>query len=183
MSKVGRAILTLPTGVTLLQEGSITTITGPKGSLTHHIPSGISLSVEGNQVSVVRANDEKQTRALHGTTRAILQNLITGTTEGFTKTLELVGTGYRARMQGSTLVLSLGFSHEIEFPAVAGITIAVENTNIIKVSGIDRQQVGQIAAKIREFRKPEPYKGKGVRYQGEVVRKKAGKAAKAAGSA
>ena len=163
--------------------GTLLTVTGPKGVPTHTIPAGITATVDGTNLIITRASEEKTHRALHGVTRAIIANHVTGTTVGFTKNLELVGTGYRARMQGSTLVLSLGFSHEIEFSAPAGITIAVENTNLIKVSGIDRQQVGEVAAKIREFRKPEPYKGKGVRYQGEIVRKKAGKAAKAAGSA
>ncbi len=183
MSKIGRAPITIPAGVTITQNGTLLTVTGPKGVLTHTIPAGITATVDGTNLIITRASEEKTHRALHGVTRAIIANHVTGTTVGFTKNLELVGTGYRARMQGSTLVLSLGFSHEIEFSAPAGITIAVENTNLIKVSGIDRQQVGEVAAKIREFRKPEPYKGKGVRYQGEIVRKKAGKAAKAAGSA
>lgn len=183
MSKIGRAPITIPAGVTITQNGTLLTVTGPKGVLTHTIPAGITATVDGTNLIITRASEEKTHRALHGVTRAIIANHVTGTTVGFTKNLELVGTGYRARMQGSTLVLSLGFTHEIEFSAPAGITIAVENTNLIKVSGIDRQQVGEVAAKIREFRKPEPYKGKGVRYQGEIVRKKAGKAAKAAGSA
>lgn len=183
MSKIGRAPITIPAGVTISQDGNLLTVTGPKGVLTHTIPAGITATLDGNTLVITRASEEKTHRALHGVTRAIIANHVTGTTVGFTKNLELVGTGYRARMQGSTLVLSLGFSHEIEFNAPVGITIAVENTNLIKISGIDRQQVGEVAAKIREFRKPEPYKGKGVRYQGEIVRKKAGKAAKAAGSA
>lgn len=180
MSKIGRAPITIPETVKIEINGSEVKINGPKGSLTHLIPSGISVKLEDNQLIVTRASEEKTHRALHGVTRACLANCVTGVTTGFTKTLELVGTGYRAKMQGSNLVLSLGFSHEINVPPKEGINIAVEGTNIIKVSGIDRQQVGQIAAQIREFRKPEPYKGKGVRYQGEIVRKKAGKAAKAA---
>ena len=183
MSKIGRAPITIPAGVTVTLDGAVATVVGPKGTLSFTIPSGIKATLDGSLLTITRATEEKTHRALHGVTRASLANLVTGVTTGFTKTLELVGTGYRARMQGTTLVLSLGFSHEIEFPATNGITLAVENTNIIKVSGIDRQQVGEVAAKIREFRKPEPYKGKGVRYQGEIVRKKAGKAAKAAGSA
>lgn len=183
MSKIGRSPITIPTGVTITQDGNLLTVTGPKGTLTHTIPTGITATLDGASLVITRASEEKTHRALHGVTRAVIANHVTGATVGFTKILELVGTGYRARMQGSTLILSLGFSHEIEFNAPTGITIAVENTNLIKVSGIDRQQVGEVAAKIREFRKPEPYKGKGVRYQGEIVRKKAGKAAKAAGSA
>ncbi len=183
MSKIGRAPIIIPAGVTITRDGAQVTITGPKGVLTHTVPAGIKAELEGSTLVITRATEEKNHRALHGVTRAVIANHVTGVTVGFTKILELVGTGYRARMQGSTLVLSLGFSHEIEFNAPNGITVAVENTNIIKIGGIDRQQVGEVAAKIREFRKPEPYKGKGVRYQGEVVRKKAGKAAKAAGSA
>lgn len=183
MSKIGRAPITIPAGVTITRDGAQVTVTGPKGVLTHTVPAGIKAELEGSTLVITRATEEKNHRALHGVTRAVIANHVTGVTVGFTKILELVGTGYRARMQGSTLVLSLGFSHEVEFNAPNGITIAVENTNLIKISGIDRQQVGEVAAKIREFRKPEPYKGKGVRYQGEVVRKKAGKAAKAAGSA
>ncbi len=183
MSKIGRAPIIIPAGVTITRDGAQLTITGPKGVLTHTVPAGIKAELEGSTLVITRATEEKNHRALHGVTRAVIANHVTGVTVGFTKILELVGTGYRARMQGSTLVLSLGFSHEIEFNAPTGITVAVENTNIIKIGGIDRQQVGEVAAKIREFRKPEPYKGKGVRYQGEVVRKKAGKAAKAAGSA
>lgn len=183
MSKIGRAPVTIPTGVSISIDNSLVTVTGPKGVLKHTIPQGISVAQEADSLIVTRASDELTHRALHGVTRAILANHIVGTTVGFTKNLELVGTGYRARMQGSTLVLSLGYSHEIEYVAPAGISLAVENTNLIKIAGIDRQQVGQVAAVIREFRKPEPYKGKGVRYQGEIVRKKAGKAAKAAGSA
>lgn len=183
MSKIGRAPLLIPSGVTLTQAAGVVTVTGPKGTLSYTLPTGITATLEGSTLTVLRASESKTHRALHGVSRAVLANLVTGVTEGFTKTLELVGTGYRARLQGTTLVLSLGFSHEIEFPTPAGLTLAVENTNIIKVSGIDRQQVGETAAKIRELRKPEPYKGKGIRYQGEIVRKKAGKAAKAAGSA
>lgn len=183
MSKIGRAPITLPSGVTLTQTAGVITLTGPKGTLSFTLPAGITATLEGDIITVTRATESKTHRALHGVSRAILANHLVGVTTGFTKVLELVGTGYRARLQGTTLVLSLGFSHEITFTPPTGITLEVENTNLIKVSGIDRQQVGEIAAKIREFRKPEPYKGKGVRYQGEVVRKKAGKAAKAAGSA
>jgi large subunit ribosomal protein L6 len=183
MSKIGRAPITIPNGVTVTLDQRAVSVVGPKGTLAFTVPSGIKATITDDVLTITRETDEKNHRALHGVTRAQLANLVTGVTAGFTKTLELVGTGYRARMQGSTLILSLGFSHEIEFVAPTGITIAVENTNIIKVSGIDRKLVGEAAAKIRDYRKPEPYKGKGVRYQGEVIRKKAGKAAKAAGAA
>lgn len=183
MSKVGRSPITIPAGVTVKLDNSVATVTGSKGTLSHNIPRGIKLEIKDNTLTVTRNSDDKPIRALHGVTRACLANLVTGVTVGFTKNLELVGTGYRARMQGKTLVLSLGFSHEIEYVPPEGITINVENTNLITISGIDKQVVGEVAATIRSYRKPEPYKGKGVRYQGEVVRKKAGKAAKAAGSA
>lgn len=180
MSKVGLLQITLPTSVNLSVVDSIVKVTGPKGNLELRLPAGISIKVEGNAVNVIRANEEKQTRANHGTTRANLSNMIIGVSTGFTKSLELVGTGYRARMSGTKLVLSLGFSHEIEYQAAPGININVEGTNLIHISGIDIQVVGQTAAEIRKYRKPEPYKGKGVKYVGEVIRRKAGKAAKGA---
>src|SRR5690606_12168134 len=139
MSKIGRAPITIPSGVTVTIDRSNVTVAGPKGTLSFTTPSGIKAKLEGDTLTITRETDEKTHRSLHGVTRAVIANLVTGVTTGFTKTLELVGTGYRARMQGTTLVLSLGFSHEIEFAATPGITLAVENTNIIKVSGIDRQ--------------------------------------------
>ncbi|TXH03259.1 MAG: 50S ribosomal protein L6 [Candidatus Moraniibacteriota bacterium] len=183
MSKIGRAPITIPASVKVMLDGNVVNVEGPKGKLSFSVPSGIKVEQADNILTITRQTDEKNHRALHGVTRATIANMVKGVESGFTKILELVGTGYRARMQGTTLILSLGYSHEIEYVPVSGITIAVENTNIIKVSGIDLQLVGEVAAKIRQFRKPEPYKGKGVRYQGEIVRKKAGKAAKAAGSA
>ncbi len=182
MSKIGRAPITIPTSVTVNNVNGAITVTGSLGTLQYSLPRGIKATLESNTLTLTRSSEEKSQRALHGVARAHLANLITGVSSGFTKNLELVGTGYRARMQGTMLILSLGFSHEIEFQPPTGITIFVENTNLIKVSGIDRQKVGEIAAKIRAYRKPEPYKGKGVRYAGEIVRKKAGKAAKATAS-
>jgi large subunit ribosomal protein L6 len=179
MSKVGLLPIKIPENVQLSIASSSVEVVGPKGTLTLEIPKKISLKVEEGIASVVRENDEKQTRALHGTTRANLQNLITGVNVGFKKTLELVGTGYRARLQGTKLILSLGFSHEIEYtPKDTAVNITVEGTNLIHLEGINLQSVGQAAAEIRSYRKPEPYKGKGVKYLGEVVRRKAGKAAK-----
>lgn len=183
MSKIGRAPITLPAGVTVALDGKLVTVVGAKGTLTYTLPKSISATLVESVLTLTRGSESKTDRALHGVARAHLANLVAGVSSGFTKTLELVGTGYRARMQGNTLVLSLGFSHEIEYAAPEGISLAVENTTTIKVAGIDRQKVGEVAAKIRSFRKPEPYKGKGVRYTGEIVRKKAGKAAKATGSA
>lgn len=180
MSKIGRNPIQLPSGVTVNITGAQVVVKGSKGELNYTLPQGISATLEGTTLTLTRKNDEKALRALHGLSRAILANMVTGVTIGFSKTLELVGTGYRVRQAGNKLVLSLGFSHEIEYPAPAGIDFKVEGTNLITVSGFDKQLVGQVAAEIRGYKKPEPYKGKGVRYQGEVVRRKAGKAAKAA---
>lgn len=180
MSKIGRLPITIPAGVTFTVADHVVTVKGPKGELTYTVLPKISVKQEDDQVIVERSSEDKPVRALHGLTRALLANMVTGVTTGFTKTLELVGTGYRARLEGTTLVLSLGFSHEVKFPSPAGITIKVDNTNLITLTGFDRQAVGQAAAVIRNYKKPEPYKGKGIRYTGEVVRRKAGKAAKAA---
>jgi large subunit ribosomal protein L6 len=180
MSKIGRLPITIPSGVTLTIAGRLITVKGPKGELTYATPAKISVKQEENKVVVERSSEDKPVRALHGLTRALIANMVTGVSVGFTKTLELVGTGYRARMEGTTLVLSLGFSHEIKFPSPEGIAIKVDNTNLITLTGSDRQAVGQAAAVIRAYKKPEPYKGKGIRYTGEIVRRKAGKAAKAA---
>ena len=180
MSKIGRNPILLPSGVTVNITGAQVVVKGSKGELNYTLPQGVSATLEGTTLTLTRKNDEKALRALHGLSRAILANMVTGATTGFSKTLELVGTGYRVRQAGNKLVLSLGFSHEIEYPAPAGIDFKVEGTNLITVSGFDKQLVGQVAAEIRGYKKPEPYKGKGVRYQGEVVRRKAGKAAKAA---
>jgi large subunit ribosomal protein L6 len=183
MSKIGRLPITIPSGVTLSQADKVVTVSGTKGNLTFAIPRGIKVEVVDTTATVTRNSDLPNVRALHGLVRAQLANMVTGVTTGFSKVLELVGTGYRARLAGTKLILSLGFSHEIEYSAPAGISIAVEGTNLITVTGIDRQLVGEVAAKIRSYRKPEPYKGKGIRYQGEHVRRKAGKAAKAGASA
>jgi large subunit ribosomal protein L6 len=180
MSKIGRLPITIPSTVNLTIAGDQLTVKGPKGELSYVMQPKIKAELTGDQLVISRTSEDKPVRALHGLTRALLANMVTGVTTGFTKNLELVGTGYRARLQGKTLVLSLGFSHEIEFVPPQGIEVKVEGTGVIIVSGCDIQAVGQAAAVIRSYRKPEPYKGKGIRYAGEVVRRKAGKAAKAA---
>jgi large subunit ribosomal protein L6 len=180
MSKIGRLPITIPQNVTLTIVGNLITVKGVKGELTYELKPKIKAELTGDQLVISRSSEDKPIRALHGLTRALLANMVTGVSVGFSKNLELVGTGYRARLQGKTLILSLGYSHEIEFVPPTGIEIKVEGTNIIIITGYDIQAVGQVAAVIRSYRKPEPYKGKGIRYAGEVVRRKAGKAAKAA---
>lgn len=180
MSKIGRLPITIPAGVTVTVDRKNVSIKGSKNELTHVLPSGITVEVKDSVLTVMRKNDEKQVKALHGLTRALLANMVTGVATDFKKSLELVGTGYRARMAGSKLVLSLGYSHEVEYVIPQGLTIQVEGTNLIHISGADKHLVGQSAANIRDFRKPEPYKGKGIKYLGEVIRRKAGKAAKTA---
>ena len=180
MSKIGRLPITIPAGVTITIADSLVTVKGVKGELTYTLTPKVKAELVGDQLTITRTSEDKPVRALHGLTRALLANMVKGVSEGFTKKLELVGTGYRARLAGTKLILSLGYSHEIEFVPPKGIEIKVEGTGIIFVSGHDIQSVGQVAAVIRSYRKPEPYKGKGIRYAGEVVRRKAGKAAKAA---
>ena len=178
MSRVGKKPVALPKGVKVTVNGPEATVEGAKGSLKCPIPAGITVEVAGETVNLVRADDEAQTRAYHGLTRALLQNAVTGVAEGWKKELDIVGVGYRASMEGAKLVLALGYSHPIHYEAPKGITIAVDKQTHITVSGSDRQLVGQVAADIRKFRKPEPYKGKGVMYTGEVIRRKAGKTGK-----
>jgi large subunit ribosomal protein L6 len=180
MSKIGRLPITIPAGTTLTVSGNLVTVKGPKGELSYELKSKIKAELTGDQLVITRSSEDKPVRALHGLTRALIANMVEGVSKGFSKNLELVGTGYRARMSGTKLVLSLGYSHEVEFVPPKGIEIKVEGTNVVIVSGFDIQAVGQAAAVIRSYRKPEPYKGKGIRYAGEVVRRKAGKAAKAA---
>ena len=176
MSRIGRKPITLPKGVDVSIKGERIVVKGSKGELSTHTMPGINLKVESGVVNVSRENDEKQTRASHGLIRALVSNMVTGVTDGFQKTLELVGVGYRAQMQGNKLVLSLGYSHPIEFIPPAGIEIVVENPIKILVKGIDKQAVGQVSAIIRGYRPPEPYHGKGIRYGGEHIIRKAGKA-------
>ena len=179
MSRIGRLPITIPSGVDVSIAGSEVTVKGPKGTLTHMVvePIAVERNDDGSLV-VVRPDDERDLRARHGLTRTLIANMITGVTDGYEKGLEIVGTGYRVAAKGSDLEFALGYSHPIVFPAPQGITFAVESPTKLKVVGIDKQQVGEVAANIRKLRKPEPFKGKGVRYEGEVVRRKAGKAGK-----
>lgn len=176
MSRVGRMPIEIPAGVTVTQNEHTLTVKGAKGELTRTFHPDINIAVEENVITVTRPSDGKEHRSLHGLTRALVANMVTGVHEGFTKTLEITGVGYRAAKQGNKLALTLGFSHPVEMEAPAGITIDVPAPNKIVVSGADKEVVGAVAADIRKWRKPEPYKGKGIRYEGEVVRRKAGKA-------
>jgi len=178
MSRIGKKPVTLPKGVKVTINGAEAVVEGSKGKLTCPIPNGINLDVQADSISLTRINEEPQIRAYHGLTRALLQNAITGVTEGWKKELDIVGVGYKAAMEGTVLRLDLGYSHPIIFDPPKGIQVAVERNTHITITGTDRQLVGQVAANIRQFRKPEPYKGKGVRYTGEVVRRKAGKTGK-----
>jgi large subunit ribosomal protein L6 len=176
MSRVGRKVIVVPAGVKVQVGSGALAIQGPKGKLSTPVPPGITFALEGQQLTCKRSNDERQQRAFHGLARALAQNAIQGVTEGFTKDLDIVGVGYRAQLEGSKIVFALGFSHPVEFPVPEGIKIAIEKQTRVTVSGIDRQKVGQVAAEIRGLRKPDPYKQKGIRYVGEVLKKKAGKA-------
>ncbi|WP_225753000.1 50S ribosomal protein L6 [Actinotalea sp. Marseille-Q4924] len=178
MSRIGKVPVPVPAGVDVAIDGARVTVTGPKGTLTHTVAAPIEVAQDDSTLVVSRPDDERQSRSLHGLTRTLLANLVTGVTEGYTKKLEIVGTGYRVTAKGSDLEFALGFSHPVTVTAPEGITFAVETPTKFSVSGIDKQQVGEVAANIRKIRKPEPYKGKGVRYAGEVVRRKAGKAGK-----
>ena len=176
MSRIGKLPIVVPKGVDVAIAGEVITVKGPKGQLQVKLLHGISAAVEDGSINVTRANEERETRSFHGLVRALLANAATGVSEGWSKELEIVGIGYRAESQGKSVVFNLGYSHPIDFAVPDGIEIDVEaKTNKITVKGIDRQQVGQIAAEIRGLRPPEPYKGKGVRYSDERVRTKAGK--------
>ena len=178
MSRIGRLPIPVPAGVQATITGQDVVVTGPKGSLSLSVAVPIEVRAEDGNLIVVRPNDERQSRALHGLTRTLVANMVTGVTAGFEKTLEIVGTGYRVAAKGSDLEFQLGFSHPVLVTAPQGIAFQVDSPVKFKVQGIDKQQVGEVAANIRKLRKPEPYKGKGVRYEGEVIRRKAGKAGK-----
>ncbi len=178
MSRIGRLPIDVPAGVTVSIEGQNVSVKGPKGELSLTVAEPITAKMVENQIVVSRPDDERASRSLHGLTRTLINNQIIGVTQGYSKELEIVGTGYRVAQKGSGLELALGFSHPVNVDAPAGITFAVEGNNKITVSGINKQQVGETAANIRKIKKPEPYKGKGIRYVGEVVRRKAGKAGK-----
>ncbi|MCH1434087.1 MAG: 50S ribosomal protein L6 [Acidimicrobiales bacterium] len=179
MSRVGNAPITVPSGVDVSIDGSSITVKGSKGELSRELPGGVTASIEDGTLSVVRPDDSKESRAFHGLSRSLIQNMIVGVSEGFTKELQIQGVGYRATAKGSNaLELALGFSHPVSIQAPDGIEFEVPAQTQILVKGIDKQLVGQVAADIRKWRKPEPYKGKGIRYAGERVIRKAGKAAK-----
>src|ERR1700677_488066 len=179
MSRIGRTPVPVPSGVNVALDGRSVTVTGPRGDLSHEVAGEITVRQEGQELLVERPDDERENRSLHGLTRTLVNNMVVGVTTGFSKDLEIVGVGYRAIAKGpGTLELALGFSHPVVVEAPEGITFEVPAPTRITVRGSDKQAVGEVAAKIRKLRKPEPYKGKGVRYAGEVVRRKPGKAAK-----
>ena len=178
MSRIGNKTITIPAGVEVnVAAGNEVTVKGPKGTLTRQFSDLITIKVEGSEVNCTRANEEKHTKQLHGTTRALINNMIVGVSEGYTKKLVIEGIGYRAALAGNKLTLNLGYSHQIDYVAEEGIKIECPNANEINVSGIDKQRVGEVAAVIRGFKKPEPYKGKGIKYADEHIRRKEGKTA------
>ncbi|HAA25417.1 MAG TPA: 50S ribosomal protein L6 [Ruminiclostridium sp.] len=176
MSRVGKKPVVIPSGVDIKISGKEITVKGPKGTLTQALHPDMTIEQEGNEILVKRPSDQKKHKALHGLTRSIISNMVTGVTDGFSKTLEVNGVGYRAQKQGKKLILTVGYSHLVEIEEPSGISIDVPNPNHIIVSGIDKQLVGEIAAKIRRTRPPEPYKGKGIKYADEVILRKEGKA-------
>jgi large subunit ribosomal protein L6 len=175
MSRIGRLPIEIPAGVDVTVDGTAVTVKGPKGQLVHTVARPIEVAVQDGQVLVTRPDDERESRSLHGLTRTLIANNIQGVTQGYSKSLEVVGTGYRVTARGSDIEFALGFSHPVLVSPPAGISFQVEGNNRLTVSGIDKQAVGEVAANIRKIRKPEPYKGKGVRYAGEAVRRKTGK--------
>ena len=176
MSRIGRMPITVPAGVTVnVAEGNVVTVKGPKGELTRTLRSEMNINMEGNVITVSRPSDEKLHRSLHGLTRTLLNNMIVGVTDGYKKELDVNGVGYRVAKEGKNLVMNLGYSHQVIVPEIDGITIDVPGPNKIIVSGCDKQMVGQFAAEVREKRPPEPYKGKGIKYVDEVIRRKVGK--------
>lgn len=179
MSRIGKMPIVIPAGVEVtVDDANTVTVKGPRGTLTQDVHKNITVSVEGSEVLVTRHDDEKENRSLHGLTRSLIANMVKGVTDGFSKTLEVVGVGYRAQMQGKDLVMNLGYSHQVVMSPIDGIEIACPNANTIVISGNDKQKVGQFAAEVREKRPPEPYKGKGIKYADEHIRRKEGKAGK-----
>ncbi|EIC95961.1 ribosomal protein L6 [Lachnoanaerobaculum saburreum F0468] len=179
MSRIGRMPIAIPAGVTVtIAENNHVTVKGPKGTLERALPLEMTIKQEGDEVVVSRPNDLKKNKALHGLTRTLIHNMVVGVTEGYEKILEVNGVGYRAAKQGNKLVLSLGYSHPVEMVDPEGVTSVLDGQNIIKIQGIDKEKVGQYAAEIRDKRKPEPYKGKGIKYSTEVIRRKVGKTGK-----
>lgn len=175
MSRIGNQPIAIPNGVDITLDGHTLTVKGPKGTLSHKLPQSMQVEVTADEVKVTRPSDDKEHKSLHGLTRSLINNMVIGVTEGYSKTLEIVGVGYRAAMKGKNLSLTLGFSHPVIMEPPAGIEFETPEPTKIIVKGADKEVVGQVAAEIRDWRKPEPYKGKGVRYEGEHVRRKAGK--------
>ena len=175
MSRIGRMPIAIPAGVTVTLDGNVITVKGAKETLTRELHPNMQVAVENNEIVVTRPNDEKQNRALHGLTRTLIHNMVVGVTEGFKKELDVNGVGYRVAKQGKDLVMNLGFSHQVVMSEIDGISIEVPNPNKIIISGPDKQKVGQFAAEVREKRPPEPYKGKGIKYVDEHIRRKEGK--------
>ena len=176
MSRIGRMPISIPAGVDVkIEAGNLVTVKGPKGTLTQQLHPAMTITQEGDVIHVTRPNDEKANRSLHGLTRTLLHNMIVGVTEGFKKELDVNGVGYRVAKEGNKLVMNLGFSHQVTVEEIEGITIEVPGPNKIVIHGCDKQKVGQFAAEVREKRPPEPYKGKGIKYTDEVIRRKAGK--------
>ena len=176
MSRIGRAPIAVPAGVEVkIEDNNVVTVKGPKGTLTQQLHPNMTIKQEGTELHVTRPNDLKENRSLHGLTRSLLHNMVVGVTDGFKKSLDVNGVGYRVAMEGGKLVMNLGFSHQVIMEVPAGLTVEVPNPNQIVVSGYDKQLVGQFAAQIREKRPPEPYKGKGIKYVDEVIRRKVGK--------
>ncbi|MEJ5913808.1 50S ribosomal protein L6 [Pseudokineococcus sp. 1T1Z-3] len=178
MSRIGRLPITVPGGVDVSIDGQDVVVKGPKGTLSHTVPAPISVAREESTLRVSRPDDERESRSLHGLTRSLLNNMVVGVTSGYEKKLEIVGTGYRVQARGGSLEFALGFSHPVVVPAPEGITFTVEAPTRFSVQGIDKQLVGEVSANIRKLRRPDPYKGKGVRYAGEQIRRKVGKAGK-----
>ena len=176
MSRIGRMPVAIPAGVEIqVADGNLVTVKGPKGTLTQQLPANMTIKQEGAEMHITRPDDAKENRALHGLSRALLHNMVVGVTEGYKKELDINGVGYRAAKEGNKLILTIGYSHPVEVPEIDGITIEVPNPNHIVVHGCDKQKVGQFAAELREKRPPEPYKGKGIKYTDEVIRRKVGK--------
>jgi large subunit ribosomal protein L6 len=179
MSRIGLKPVAIPANVEInIDSNNYAVVKGPKGQLEQQLPTAMNIEIQGEEINVSRPSEGKEHRSLHGLTRTLINNMVVGVTEGYQKTLEIVGVGYRAQKQGNKLVLNLGFSHPVEMEDPQGIETAVEGTNKIIIKGIDKQQVGNYAAVIRDWRRPEPYKGKGIKYSNEVVRRKAGKTGK-----
>lgn len=178
MSRIGNKPVIIPAGVTVEVKDNLITVKGPKGELSYEFNKDIKAEVEGNEIKVSRPSDDRIHRSLHGTTRANIHNMVVGVSEGFEKVLEIVGVGYRAQLQGNTVVLAAGFSHPVNLPVPQGLKVTVPSPTEIHITGCDRQLVGEYAAEIRKVRGPEPYKGKGIHYQGEYIRRKEGKKAK-----